>query len=460
MSDTLDLVIRGGAVITEHGEHAMDIGVLDGRVAVWVGRGGELNGRETIDASGLMVLPGLVDAHVHLREPGAAHKEGFLSGSKAAACGGVTTMLIQPTDNPLTATPKDFEEKRELAEGQVHVDFGLQAIALDSSHIEALTNLGAASIEIFLGNVPPALKVADNADVLDILREIKRCGTLAGLTPGDDSIVAMATKRELSGGATDALAVYRANPGEAESVSIARSCALAMISGAKVHIRQVSTKASIDVLAAMRPLSSNISAEALPHYLYLIEDEIERQGAFAKVGPPLRKAFDVDALWKALADGTLDIVDTDHAPHLPEEKKAGDIWQSPGGLPGLQTMLPLMSDAVAAGRLTWSDLVRLCAQRPAELFGIFPTKGHLAPGADADIVLVDPKMERSIRNEDQMSKAAVTPFAGRRVRGWPVQVLVRGQTVMKEGRIEGAPIGRFVFAKHGATGSDKVPGDD
>ncbi|MGH7266964.1 MAG: dihydroorotase, partial [Candidatus Rokuibacteriota bacterium] len=195
-----------------------------------------------------------------------------------------------------------------------------------------------------------------------------------------------------------------------------------------------------------RQASPRVSAETTPHNLLLTEDELDRQGPFAKVTPPLRPAADLEACWGALRDGTVDIVATDHAPHLPAEKEAGraDIWKAPGGFPGLQTLLPLMLNEVARGRLTLVDLVALCAERPARLFRLYPRKGALEPGSDADLVLVDPAREALIENEAQLSRARVTPFAGWRVRGWPVATLLRGRVVMRDGKVTGVPAGTLV----------------
>jgi dihydroorotase len=202
----------------------------------------------------------------------------------------------------------------------------------------------------------------------------------------------------------------------------------------------------VEVLQGERSRSQGISAEVTPHNLLLTETDLEKQGPFATMVPPLRKPSDVESLWGALLDGTIDIVATDHAPHLPAEKEPGreDIWNAPCGIPGLQTFLPLMLNQVSKGVMTLSELIGTCSERPARLFGLYPRKGTLLPGSDADLVIVDPDREKAVENAEQLSKAAVTPFAGHVLRGWPVLTMVRGRVVMRDGKITGVPSGIFV----------------
>jgi dihydroorotase len=441
----LDLLIRGGSVVTATSVAAKSIGIADGRIAALLEPGEEAAAAETIDAQGRIVLPGLVDAHVHFREPGLTHKEDFASGSRAAAAGGVTTVMVMPTDNPMTMTPDLFLQKRELAADKCHVDYALQAgLGPDTQHVRALADLGAVSFEIFMADVAPPLLVADGSKLLSCLAAVRAVAGLAGLTPGDDSIVAPLAAAARAADPTDRLAFARSRPPVAEAMGIARACLAAAELGVRAHIRQVSCDASITVLRALRP--QTLSAEVTPHNLLLEEEELLRQGPVAKVVPPLRARSDLDAARTALRDGTIDIVATDHAPHLPEEKRAGetDIWQAPGGFPGVQSFLPLMLRLVGDGLLTYPDLVRVCCERPARLFGLHPRKGSLAVGADADIVIVDPDRSYEIRNEAQESKARLTPFHGWAVPATPVLALLRGQVVMRDGRPEGKPQGRFV----------------
>lgn len=426
------------------------LGIRDGKIALLAEAGAPVNTREVIDASGLVVLPGLVDAHVHLREPGFEAKEGFETGTRAAAAGGVTTVMVMPTTRPPTSTPEAFEDKVRRATGRAYVDFAIQAlVAEDLSHVEALARLGAVSFELFLADMPPPLLAGDNRAVLEALERIAAIGGVAGMTCGDDAIIQARLARLHAAGDKSPRAFARSRPPIAEALGVARAGLLAAEARARIHFRQISCRASLAMLAALRRMHPGISAETTPHNLLLTEDELDRQGPYAKVTPPLRSAEDLEALFAALRDGTIDIVATDHAPHLPAEKDAGrnDIWQAPGGFPGLQTLLPLMLNEVARGRLSLADVVALCAERPARLFGLYPQKGALEPGSDADLVLVDPKREASIENDAQWSRARITPFAGWRVRGWPVATLLRGRVVMRDGRIVGSPAGALVVPR-------------
>jgi len=442
-----DLIVTGGQLASSSGLSPADVAVSDGKVAALLAPGTPVEARERIDATGRIVMPGVVDAHVHFREPGIVHKEGFATGGRAAAAGGVTTVMVMPTDNPLTLTVEDFTAKRAMAEGQSHVDIALQAqIADNLDALEGLAAAGAVSFEIFLGDVPPAMLVGDSGRLIEALRRIAALGRVAGITPADDGVIAAATAAVRTAGDASRLGFFRTRPPVSEALGVARACLAAEAARARIHIQQLSCGAAAQVLREARQRQAGLTAEVTPHNLLLGEEEIERQGPFAKVLPPLRPAADLEAMRAALADGTADLVATDHAPHTPEEKEPGkaDIWKAPGGFPGVQTLLPLMLEEVAAGRLGWGDLVRLICETPARIFGLYPRKGALLPGADADLVIVDPSASRTIRNEDQLSKAGMTPFAGRRIRGWPVATLLRGSLIMRDGTLIGAPAGRFV----------------
>lgn len=447
-----DTLVRGGLIGTPEGLKAADLALRAGRVAAWLEPGAAAVARTTIDATGLVVLPGLVDAHVHFRDPGLTHKEDFGSGSAAAAMGGVTTALVMPTDLPPTFTAAEWHAKAALVPGRAHVDIGLQAAATEATHVAELAAAGAVSLEVFLGDMPPALLLREDATLRAVMRACRAAGIVLGVTPADDGVIAEAEARLRRPGG-DPLDFFASRPPSSEAKGTRRALEAAAETGVALHLRQISCVESLALVQQAQGL--DLSAETTPHYLLLEAAEIRRQGPWAKILPPLRGPADQDALWAALRPGGgISLIATDHAPHTRAEKQPGeaDIWAAPGGFPGVQTLLPLLLDAVAQGRLGWGDLVRLTSSAPARRFGL-AGKGSLAVGADADFVLVDPQRRGEITDAQQMSRAGRTPFAGRGVTGWPIGTWLRGAQIADAAGLVGAPRGR-VLRRAGQAGSE------
>ena len=417
-----DLLVEGGSVVQGNELHPRTLAVKDGKIAALL-QPGAGKASEKIDASGCIVLPGLVDAHVHFREPGLTDKEDFDSGSRAAALGGVTTVMVMPTDKPMTQTPQQLLEKKLLAQGRCRVDFALQALlGPDRSHVEALAREGIVSFEIFLGLIDQ--KIEDNATLVAALEAVRYAGGIAGITPYDEGLAARCPSL----------------PPEVEAAGVARALCAHRIAGGRVHLRQISSALGLQAFCLA---GEGVTSEVTPHNLLLTGDTLTRLGAVAKVVPPLRSEADTLAMRQALAAGRISIVATDHAPHTPQEKDAG-LDQAPGGFPGVQTLLPLLLKLVAEAVLSYSDLSRVACEAPARIFGLYPRKGTLRPGADADFVVVDPARPMQIRNTDQASKAGRTPFDGWIAPATPVMTFLRGELIAREGAIVGAPRGRFL----------------
>jgi len=443
-----DLAVIGANVIIDGVSRPLSIGISGGRISALVDPRVSVGARETIRAFGMTVLPGLVDAHVHLREPGFAHKEGFEAGTRAAAAGGVTTVMVQPTTDPPTITADALREKVRLAMGKAYVDFALQVgVGDDPSHIAELAKMGAPSFELYLSDLRPPLLTSDSGRLLEVLYRIAEVGRVAAITPGDDGIVASYERNLAPHLVGTALGFVQSRPPIAEAMGTARACQAARETCARVHLRQISCRESVNVVRKAKEANIRLTAEVMPHHLVLTAEEVERQGPYAKMSPPLRGAEDVESLWEALHDGVIDIIATDHAPHLPTEKDAGieDLRRAPGGIPGLQTLLPIMLDQVAKGRLSLAQLVGVCSEKPARIFGLYPRKGVIQVGADADLVLIDLTKEFEITNAQQYSRSGRTPFAGWKTNGTIERVMVRGNTVYKNSRIIGSPIGRQVI---------------
>lgn len=422
-----DLLVERGSVVEGEGLRPRTLAVKDGKIAALLepGAGEAL---EKIDASGCIVLPGLVDAHVHFREPGLTHKEDFDSGSRAAALGGVTTVMVMPTDKPMTQTPQQLLEKKALAQGRCRVDFALQALlGPDLSQVQALAWEGVVSFEIFLGLLGEGQKIVDSDRLVAALKAVRAVGGVAGVTPFDEGLALKAPSL----------------PPEVEAAGVARALCAHRIAGGRIHLRQISSALGLQALGLA---GEGVTSEVTPHNLLLTGDTLTRLGAVAKVVPPLRSEADALAMRQALAAGRISIVATDHAPHAPQEKDAG-LDQAPGGFPGVQTMLPLLLKLVADGALSYAGLVRVACEQPARIFGLFPRKGALRPGSDADLVLVDPARPMRISNADQASKAGRTPFDGWTVPATPRMTLLRGEALCRDGNIVSAPRGRFLSSK-------------
>lgn len=440
-----DLIIDGASIAGTSRLRQATIAIKGGKIAALLEPSETVQAAERISAKGCVVLPGLIDVHVHFREPGFTQKEDFSSGSAGAAVGGVTSVMVMPTDKPMTTTPELFLEKRALAEGKCYVDFALQAgLGPDISHVRALKDLGAISFEVFLADLVAPMLVATGEELRQCLLAVSDCDAIAGITPGDDSIVAAHTYTSVTGQLESRRAFLASRPPLAEALSLAKALVAANALDTRVHIRQVSTAPTLDVLRRFK--RPGISAEVTPHNLLLEDLDVLKLGAKAKVTPPLRDHHHLLALQQGLRDGVIDMVATDHAPHRLEEKALGeiDLWKAPGGFPGVQTLLPLMLHMVEKRLIDYPMLVRSCCEIPARTFGIFPQKGWIGPGADADLVVVDPSKPMTIRDQDQLSRAQATPFHGWEIRSSTILTLLRGKIIAREGKPTGSPVGRFL----------------
>ena len=437
-----DTLISGGLVVTTEGPTKLDIGISEERIAA-LDEPGSLSGHECIEAQGLIVLPGLVDVHVHLRDPGFTHKEDFLSGTAEAAVGGVTTIVAQPNTAPPVTDVQSLDFMCVAAEGRVHVDFGISGLCVpgEAERIGEMAKAGAACVEILMADGPAVF--SHEADIREALRAAREADVPAAVYAVDGNLAAQF--RESVGERTDPEAQADARPNITETSAIQKVLLTAEAAAAPVVFRQVSTKEGIGLLRDAKASGMDIDVEVNPQHLFLTRADLARQGPFAAVYPPLRERDDVAALWTAVRDGTVDWIGTDHAPHAPEEKEAGreNIFGSPGGLPGLRTSLPLVLNAAYRGHIELTRAVELLCSAPARRFG-FPQKGTIQIGGDADLVIVDPNLERTPGERPVYSKSEVTPYDRLPLKGWPVRTLLGGRSIAVNGLIRGLPAGRFI----------------
>lgn len=440
----LDLVIRGGTVVTPAGRARVDVAVADGRIVDM----GAIHGdaARVVDAGGLLVLPGMVDTHVHLMDPGDTTREDLPTGTQAALVNGVTTIVEHTHGWPVT-TRERLDEKRAHLEGRVYTDTGLAAHAWPDQldQIGPLWSGGVAFFKIFTcatHGVP-----AMTAELLlDVFQRIAAVDGAALVHSEDDLITAAAENRLRAAGRDDNAILPEWRSRVAEEVAVGTVTMLSRLTGARVTIAHASNPAVLDLVARERSLGAPVVAESCPQYLFLREAEVLDHGTFRKFTPPARarSEADEDEMWRRFNAGDITILSTDHAPSTSEQKLDGGIWDAHFGLPGLDSTFALMLDAALRGRTSLELVTDRYARAPARRYRL-AGKGELAIGRDADVILVDPSASRTLRNEDVISRAGWTPFHGREVRGAVTATFLRGREVARDGAVTtDAPAGRFL----------------
>ncbi len=436
MTAPFDLILSGATVVNHDGAAMRDIGIRAGRIA-GLGQLGTAKTRETLDVRGLHILPGVIDTQVHFREPGLTHKEDLETGSRGAVMGGVVGVFEMPNTNPLTTSKEALAAKVSAARDRMFCDFAFYVGGTreNIADIPALEKLeGAAGIKVFMGSSTGNLLVDDEPHLDRIIGAISR---RAAFHAEDEArlIQRMPLRR-----AGDPSSHPEWRDEEAALLATHRLVRLAEKHRRRVHVLHISTAEEIKFLGAHRDWAS---VEVTPHHLTLAAPECyERLGTYAQMNPPVRGARHRDALWAAIADGTVDVLGSDHAPHTRAEKDH-PYPASHSGMTGVQTLVPIMLDHVNAGRLSLARLVDLTSHGPQRLFGLVG-KGRIAMGYDADFTIVDLSRTETISNAQVQSKSGWTPYDGVTVKGWPVGTFVRGQRAMWQGEIaataHGAPM--------------------
>jgi len=444
MAETFDLIVRGGEVVNHAGRGLADVGVRGGKIAA-IGDLGQASAGEIVNAAGLTVLPGVIDSQVHFREPGLEWKEDLETGSRGAVLGGVVAVFEMPNTQPTTTDPEALADKLARAKNRMHCDHafyvgGTHENAAQLGELERLP--GCCGVKVFMGASTGTLLVADDEGVEAVLRSINR---RAAFHSEDEYRLAERRPLAREGDWTSHPEVRDA---QSAIQSTERLVRLARKVGKRIHVLHVTTGQEIDFLAQHKDVAS---VELTPQHLTLVGPEAyERLGAYAQMNPPIRDASHQAGLWRAIEMGVAYVLGSDHAPHTREEK-ARPYPASPSGMPGVQTLVPIMLTHVAEGRLTLERFVDLTSHGPGRVFGM-AGKGRLAEGYDGDLTLVDLKARRTISAADTASRCGWTPFDGFEAKAWPIATIIRGRVVMRDDEViaegTGAPV-RFLETLEG-----------
>ncbi len=441
-------MVRNGTAVTADGLWDVDVALADGRIVDVAAHGhSSARGDEEVDARGRYVLPGVIDGHVHFRDPGLEYKEDWASGSRAAVMGGVTTVLDMPNTLPPTSTPELVEQKRQIAESKAYCDFGLLGLVVQEN-VASLMPMAAAGIvgyKCFLGETVGNIPAPDDGALLDAMAEVARAGLRIGFHAENNAIMQHRIRQLKAAGRTDPLAHVDARPVVAEVEAIQRVALFASVIGTRVHIFHLSSRDGLAMIDEWRAKGVDITCETGAHYCFLSSDDMRSLGAMLRMNPPVREPGHGAPLLAGLVDGRVNAIATDHSPHALQEKLNDDIWQAISGFAGVETSLRLfLTYAVNAGRMTLPQLVRATSEGPARTWGLYPRKGSLQVGADGDLTIVDLAREDVIEASRLHGKNNHGPFEGRATRGLAVATIVRGRVVMRDGELVGDARGKMV----------------
>jgi len=431
----VDTVLRKAKVYTSQGIVEAGVAIDNGRIVKIAKETNLPLAAARLNMNGCLVLPGLIDLHVHLRDQQLAYREDFTTGTAAAAAGGVTTVVDMPNNRPLTMSSEALRERMQLAEKRILVNVAFNsAFPSQMQEIRQIIREGAAGFKLYLLQQIGGINIDDQNALQDAFSAVAETKVPIAVHAEDRATLEKAEKSMHEAGRNDAEAFLEAHPARAEVKAIQRVAELAKNSGAHVHICHVSSAAGLNMALKAKRVYPEITCEVTPHHLLLTTKSMKKHGNLALMLPPLRTETDTEALWKALKKGFIDTVASDHAPHSIEEKTAQSIWDVKPGIAGLETMLPLMLTEVNRGRLNISELVRLMSENPAKIFHL-NDRGSLSKGCIADIVAVDINREYKVDASKFHSKAKFSPFDGWKVKGKPLKTFVNGQLIMEESDI-------------------------
>lgn len=443
-----DLLITNGSIVSPEGIRQGYLAVKDGKIAEEGTNPEGVKAARVIDAKGKYILPGGIDDHVHFRDPGddLTYKEDTTTGSMAAAAGGITTIFDMPNVHPSCLNVKNFLLKKSIYEEKCLVNYGLYAFLVeDPELVEPLMDAGAAGFKWDMGTpdnvLPDNHRMPTNAEAAESFQKIAARDYCITVHAEDMDLVKYYTEIMKKSGrdAKDFLTHEQARPDIVELSAIARTLVLSELSGCRVNITHLSSKKGLEMIKIAKENGVKVTCEVGPSWYTFSTEDYEKYGGGIRVVPAIRYPEDRDALWEGLVNGDVDMVGTDHAPHSYEEKFEKSWWDTLPGTIGVQTSLPLILDRANKGEISLERVVEVMSEKPAKVWGLYPRKGCLQVGADADITIVDMDLEWTVTHEEMYSKTKYTPFNGFKLKGKPVMTIVMGQVAMEDGKIVGKP---------------------
>ena len=443
-----DVVIKNARLVTHTDTYeGVGIAIKDGKFAAIVDDDLLPSANQVIDAQGLHVLPGIMDCHVHFRQPGMEYKADWKTDSEAAIHGGVTFVADMPNVRPPTETAEQVRVKQEIAEANSFVDFGVIALMTQDNYDDLLpmAEAGVIGYKVFMGETIGNLPAPDDGQLFDSLSRTAEIGLRTGFHAENDQILQHNIRKMKASGRVDPRAHRDSRPVVSEVESISRLCVLARYSGAKIHIFHLSSGDGADLIAEARSRGIDITAETGPHYLLMDEHQYDRVYNHLRMNPPVRGGNHGERLYQALMSGSVQMIATDHSPHTEEEKAPRNVWEAISGFVGVEIAPRIMlSEYVNGGKMSLNKYVELSSWNPAHVWQVWPQKGHIAVGADADLTFVDLAQKWKIDRFALHSKNKVTPFHEWEGQGMPIWTMVKGQLVLKDGQIRGERRGRLV----------------
>lgn len=458
-----DLCIKNGTIVTGSATFQSTIYVKDEKVlAITAPEDDTYEAEEIIDAEGLHVLPGLIDTHVHSRDPGPTHKEDFYHSTRAAAAGGITTLFEMPNTTPPVDNETHFALQKDNLSSKAAVDFGLWGICLghlNNDKLPALHKQGVIGFKFFWGyavheetfqlmyNYKPGMEKVippfHDGEVYEMMEHVAKTGQIFAVHAENNDLIQTLTDRVEKRGGRSYEDLLEGRPSLAEFLTVQTGIAMARATGVRFHVLHVSSGDSVEIIRQAQREGLPVTVETCPHYLFLSAEQYDEIGSTMKVYPPVKYKKDQEAIWEGILDGTISSVCSDHAPHTSSEKD-GELWSIPAGMCGVETLAPLMLNAVSEKRITLNRFVQLLSEEPARMYGIAPQKGTIQPGSDADFTFVDMEMEDKIDIDKLHSKSKVSAYHNFPVKGWPVRTIVRGKTVMDKGSVTAESAGCLV----------------